>query len=222
VKTNKPYWIAAAAIALMLVVTISLPATTINGVANQVISGFAQYAVMVAGGSGDLVPIPPSSTSGLPLISQGSSANPAFLALPNAGLANSSVTVNTSAPLSGGGAISLGGSITIACSTCLGPAGVTNATPGASPTWTIANGNISWTLSANATATVTVAAGDQWKIISAHVCQPSSGGPYTLAWPSNVHGGMTIGTTASKCSDQVFESPDGANLYATSTGVIAQ
>ncbi len=38
--------------------------------------------------------------------------------LTNAGLANSSVTVNTSGPLGGGGAVSLGGSLTLTCATC--------------------------------------------------------------------------------------------------------
>ncbi len=38
--------------------------------------------------------------------------------LANAGLANSSVTVNTSAPLGGGGAVSLGGNLTVTCTTC--------------------------------------------------------------------------------------------------------
>jgi hypothetical protein len=39
--------------------------------------------------------------------------------LTNAGLANSSVTVNTAAPLGGGGAVSLGGTINLTCTGCL-------------------------------------------------------------------------------------------------------
>jgi hypothetical protein len=213
---------AAVLVALFIGVTVSSTASTINGVANQIISGLTQYAVIVGGGTGDLGTVSPSSTSGYALVSNGSSANPSFQTVPNAGLTNSSVTINTSAPLGGGGAVSLGGSLSLTCSTCLGPAGVTNATPGATPTWTIASGNIAWTLSANATATVTVAAGDQWKTVAAHICQPASGGPYTLTWPANVKGGMTIGSTASTCSDQTFEIPDTTHLYAVSTGVINQ
>jgi len=37
----------------------------------------------------------------------------------NANLANSSVTINTTGPLGGGGAVSLGGSLTVTCSTCI-------------------------------------------------------------------------------------------------------
>lgn len=50
------------------------------------------------------------------------------------------------------------------------------------------------------------------------VCQDGTGG-WTLAWPASVLGGMTIGSTASKCSTQEFAS-DGTNLYATTPGVI--
>jgi len=165
----------------------------------------------------------PSATTGYALLSNGSSAAPSFGQVPNGGLVNSSLTINTSAPLSGGGVVSLGGTVSLSCPTCVvAAAGVTNTTPGASPTWTLASGDVSWTLSANATATVTVAAGDQWVKHTAQICQPSSGGPYTLAWPANVHGGFTIGTTASKCSTQTFESYDGVNLYATGAGVINQ
>lgn len=39
--------------------------------------------------------------------------------LPNAHLANSSITVGTSSPLSGGGAASLGGSLSLSCPTCI-------------------------------------------------------------------------------------------------------
>ena len=220
-KAKVRWAIAAVLAAIFFGLPLVIPGSTINGVANQMISGFAQYAVILAGGTGDLAAVSPG-TAGYALISAGASANPTFGTVPNNGLTNSSVTINTSAPITGGGALSLGGTMTIACPTCLGPSGVTNTTPGATPTWTVANGNIAWTLSASATATVTVAAGDQWKQVAVHICQPSSGGPYTLTWPSNVKGGMTIGTTASKCSDQTFESPDGNNLYATSTGVIGQ
>lgn len=39
--------------------------------------------------------------------------------LPNAALANSAVTVNTTGPIGGGGSLSLGGSLTLTCSSCL-------------------------------------------------------------------------------------------------------
>jgi len=49
------------------------------------------------------------------------------------------------------------------------------------------------------------------------VCQDSTGGR-TFVWPTNVLGGMTIGSTASKCSVQDFIF-DGTNAYAVSLGV---
>jgi hypothetical protein len=50
------------------------------------------------------------------------------------------------------------------------------------------------------------------------VCQDATGGR-TFAWPTNVKGGMTIGSTASKCSAQNFIF-DGTNAYALSAGAI--
>lgn len=60
-------------------------------------------------------------------------------------------------------------------------------------------------------------AGQQVSII---VCQDSTGG-WTLAWPTAVTGGMTVGTTANKCSAQTLVS-DGTTLRATSAGVTNQ
>jgi hypothetical protein len=76
------------------------------------------------------------------------------------------------------------------------------------------------TLNANATSTtLSNAQPGQW--LSFIICQPATGGPFTFAWPSNVHGGMTIGTTAGKCSAQSFAF-DGATAFATSQGVANQ
>ena len=73
------------------------------------------------------------------------------------------------------------------------------------------------TLSANATSTtLSNAQPGQW--LSFIICQPGSGGPFTFAWPSSIHGGMTIGTTAGKCSAQSFVF-DGSNGFATSAGI---
>jgi hypothetical protein len=43
--------------------------------------------------------------------------------IPNANLQNSSITVNTTAPLGGGGSVALGGSLTLTCATCGGGGG---------------------------------------------------------------------------------------------------
>jgi hypothetical protein len=214
----KRYWAVAGMVAVAIAA--ALNATTINGVANQIISSWTQHAVVLGGGSGDPTVAAPG-TSGYPLVSNGSSTDPSFQTVPNTGLTNSSVTIATSGCISGGGSVSLGATLTLSTS-CAGFNGVTSTTPGATPTWTLQSGDVAWTLSANATATVAVVAGDKWVPHHIQICQPASGGPYTFAWPANVKGGMTIGATASKCNMQTLESFDGTNLYATGTGVINQ
>jgi hypothetical protein len=76
------------------------------------------------------------------------------------------------------------------------------------------------TLNANVSSTNLVnAQPGQW--LHFIICQPSSGGPYTFNWPGSVRGGMTIGTTAGKCSAQSFAF-DGTSAFATSPGVANQ
>lgn len=96
-------------------------------------------------------------------------------------------------------------------------------TPGtitASATPAIGNGSSlqTITLSANATPTITGITSGQHVVFQ--ICQPATGGPYTWTWPAAVHGGVTIGTTASTCSIQGFDSFNGTTLVAESTGVI--
>jgi hypothetical protein len=92
-------------------------------------------------------------------------------------------------------------------------------TPGASPVINLTNSAMqNITLSANATPTVTnITSG---ATLTAEICQPSSGGPYTWTWPAAIHGGITIGTTASDCSIQEFKSFNGTTLVPISSGVI--
>jgi len=76
------------------------------------------------------------------------------------------------------------------------------------------------TLNANvSTANLINAQAGQW--LQFIVCQPSSGGPFTFNWPGSVRGGMTVGTTAGKCSAQSFVF-DGTSAFATSGGVANQ
>jgi hypothetical protein len=91
-------------------------------------------------------------------------------------------------------------------------------TTGAAPALTASNGVIQTiTLSVNATPTVSGIAIGQHLVFE--ICQPSSGGPYTWTWPSSIHGGVTIGTTANTCSVQAFDSFNGTTLVAESPGV---
>jgi hypothetical protein len=52
------------------------------------------------------------------------------------------------------------------------------------------------------------------------ICQDSNGSR-TFTWPATMKGGVTIGSTANKCSAQSFVS-DGSNAYATGSGVTNQ
>lgn len=58
------------------------------------------------------------------------------------------------------------------------------------------------------------------KSVTFQVCQDPRGG-HRLSWPASVHGAMTVGPEAGKCSAQSFvEAADG--LYATGPGVVNQ
>lgn len=70
-------------------------------------------------------------------------------------------------------------------------------------------GNVTSSTLANATA------GEQIHFL---ICQDGTGNR-TFAWPSNIKGGMTIGSTASMCSAQNFIF-DGTNAYALSGGAV--
>jgi hypothetical protein len=59
-----------------------------------------------------------SSTDTLTNKSISGSSN-SFSNIPNAGLTNSALTINTSGPLTGGGSVALGSSLTLACATCV-------------------------------------------------------------------------------------------------------
>jgi hypothetical protein len=57
-----------------------------------------------------------------------------------------------------------------------------------------------YVLSGNVTASI--GSGSGGSKVTVFVCQPASGGPYTWTWPTNWKGGVTVGTTASACSEQ--------------------
>lgn len=73
------------------------------------------------------------------------------------------------------------------------------------------------TLSVNAAPTVTIAQGERLVL---QICQPATGGPFTWTWPASIHGGVVIGTNASSCSTQAFDSFNGTTLVAENVGVI--
>jgi len=90
----------------------------------------------------------------------------------------------------------------------------------ATPTFDASLGNtqkITLTANVSSSTLLNAGAGESLRFI---VCQDATGGR-TFTWPSNVKGGMIIGSTASKCSAQSFVF-DGANAYAVSAGLANQ
>lgn len=78
-------------------------------------------------------------------------------------------------------------------------------------------GLVTITLNANAVATVSgISSGARQTV---EICQPATGGPFTWTWPSAYHSGMTIGTTASTCSIQSFNSFNGTTFVPESPGI---
>jgi hypothetical protein len=95
--------------------------------------------------------------------------------------------------------------------------GLNTVTFSATPTFDASLGNTQKiTLAGNVTASTlsNASAGEQINFI---VCQDATGN-WTFVWPTNVKGGMTVGSTAATCSAQPFIF-DGSNAYALSPGV---
>ena len=87
----------------------------------------------------------------------------------------------------------------------------------ATPVFNAASGNLQTiTLSANVTS-ATITNPNPAQSLTFKICQDATGG-WTFTWPATVLGGMTISTTANKCSAQEFIY-DGANWLAKSAGV---
>lgn len=85
------------------------------------------------------------------------------------------------------------------------------------PTFNAALGNtqkITLTGEVTSSTLAQAAAGEQINFL---ICQDTTGN-HTFVWPTNVKGGMTIGSTASTCSAQSFIF-DGTSAYALSSGV---
>jgi len=98
------------------------------------------------------------------------------------------------------------------------PSGINTVTWSATPTFDLYLGNPYIVLTGNVTSsTLTYLQAGQ--SVTFFIKQDAVGG-WTFAWPSNVIGGMTIGTNASSYSVQTFMSPDGLFLVATDLGQI--
>lgn len=119
-----------------------------------------------------------------------------------AGASNYSIFTAGTAPAQFGGAVI---------------SGLNTVTFSSTPTFDARLGNTQKiTLTGNVTSSTlsNATAGEQVNFI---ICQDATGSR-TFTWPSNVKGGMTIGSTASRCNAQNFIF-DGTNAYALSSGV---
>ena len=95
--------------------------------------------------------------------------------------------------------------------------GVNTVTFSATPTFDASLGNTQKiTLTDNVTSS-TLSNATAGETINFLICQDAAGS-HTFVWPTNVKGGMTIGSNANTCSAQSFVF-DGTNAYALSAGV---
>lgn len=90
-------------------VTASYPLFSSGGNTPNITTAFGTTSTWGLGNNGFVITGP----TGIPFVAASST-----LSLPNIALQNSSVTINTSGPLGGGGAVSLGGSLTLTCTSC--------------------------------------------------------------------------------------------------------
>lgn len=90
-------------------VTASYPLFSSGGNTPNITTAFGTTSMWGLGNNGFVITGP----TGIPFVAASST-----LSLPNTALQNSSVTINTSGPLGGGGAVSLGGSLTLTCTSC--------------------------------------------------------------------------------------------------------
>ena len=171
------------------------------------IGGNAATATTTNHVNGVLYPGSPS-TNTVPVVTSTNTVT--YEAIPNAALANSASTVNNTA-------CALGAS----CTTYI----EFSATEVAGVIAFNENANVlinTVTLNANVISSSftsgSPSGGQQMTMI---ICQPSSGGPYTFSWPTNMLGTLTIGPTASTCSTQNFMySASMSKWYSVNFGVI--
>ena len=85
------------------------------------------------------------------------------------------------------------------------------------PTFDASLGNTQKITLTGSVTSSTLANATTGETINFVICQDSTG-THTFVWPTNVKGGMTIGSTLSTCSAQSFIF-DGSNAYALSAGM---
>jgi hypothetical protein len=84
----------------------------------------------------------------------------------------------------------------------------------------IEDGNLFSIVLAGDAAVAPLEGAEPGKIVSFQICQDRKGG-HRLSWPASVHGAMTVGLEAGKCSAQSFVAT-AEGLYATGPGVVNQ
>jgi hypothetical protein len=135
---------------------------------------------------------------------------------------------NIASTISAGSGIGLSGSGTVASPYVVTNTGGGSATTIASsetvassttPTFSTSY-NVSYNVLTASVTSFTLAAGSDGQAKTLTFCQNGTGG-FTVAAPANVHGFMTVGTTASKCSSQHFNYSTAQTAWlADSAGVV--
>ena len=95
---------------------------------------------------------------------------------------------------------------------------INTVTPSTTPVFDMSLGTIQYITLGAAVTGSTLTGTAKSGVFGFLICQDGTGG-WSFVWPVNVHGGMIIGTTPSKCSAQSFMFGPGGTLYAVSPGV---
>jgi hypothetical protein len=138
------------------------------------------------------------------------------------GASSGTATISVS---STGGTLNLGSTNATVTSTGLVTAlalinNVNSVSFSATPTFALASGDQTITLTGNVTGS-SVSGLATGQLVRFRICQDATGSR-TFVWPTAIHGGGTIGPTASTCNSQAFESFDGSTLTAIGPMVINQ
>lgn len=121
-------------------------------------------------------------------------------------------TLDTSGNAAATGGITAGGSLN---------SGVNTVAFSTTPNFDLSKGNIQFiTLTGNVTSS-TVSNIKSGTIYVFHICQDATGSR-TFASPAWAKAFTTISSTASKCSEEMMQSPDGTNLYLIAANVTGQ
>jgi len=139
------------------------------------------------------------------------------LVVRTASLTTSHVSIAVTAPLTVSNADGTAGNPTVAAPW----EAVNTVSFSSTPTFNLSLGQVQTiTLTGNVTSS-SISNGVAGEVYQFIICQDGTGGR-TFVWPSGLHGTMTIGSTLSLCSSQLFTALNSTTLYAVASGLINQ